>query len=160
MCAGCSFAVERSPADVAVSAAQALIARPTMSITTRSSNPGDSVKTVGCGLRTERGRTSTGGLSAIRSLLVITAGSSPSWDARGVLRVVNRSRDQDMSVKGAPHGRAKPPSFLWLVNSVWATLRYSSSPVGGIEPGAERRELERASRRGLTVAVFVGTYAR
>jgi hypothetical protein len=65
-----------------------------------------------------------------------------------------------MSVKGAPHGRAEPPSFPCPVNSVWATLRYSSSPVGGIEPGAERRELERASRPGLTVAVLVGTYAR
>ena len=54
-------------------------------------------------------------------------------DVREPLRVVNWSRDQDMSVKGAPHGRAEPPSFLWPVNSVCATLRYSSSPVGGIE---------------------------
>src|SRR6266853_746492 len=131
---------------------QARIARPTMSITTRSSNPGDAASVVDFGVRMELGRTSLGGLSAIRSLLMITARSSPSWGARGVLRVVNRSRDQDKSVKGAPHGRSKPPSFLWLVNSVWATLRYSSSPIGGIEPGAERRELERASRPGLTVA--------
>jgi len=88
------------------------------------------------------------------------APSRLSVDVREPLRVVNRSRDQNMSVKGAPHGRAEPPSLQWPVNSVWATLRYSSSPVGGIEPGAERRELERASRPGLTVAVFVGTYAR
>ena len=54
-------------------------------------------------------------------------------DVREPLRVVNRSPDQDMCVKGAPHGRAEPPSFLWPVNSVWATLGYSSSPVGGIE---------------------------
>src|SRR5713101_5901716 len=94
MCAGCSFAVERSPADVAVSAAQAVIARPTMSITTRSSNPGDSVKAVGCGLRTERGRTSTGGLSAIRSLLMITA---PSRLIRGRTRAAPRRESEPRS---------------------------------------------------------------
>src|SRR5436309_2888287 len=112
---------------------QARIAKPMMRITTRSSNPDDAAGGVGCRVRTERGRTSMGGLSVIRSLLMIMAPSRLSADVREPLRVVNRSRDQDMSVKGVPHGRAEPPSFLSPVNSVWATGRYSSSPVGGIE---------------------------
>jgi hypothetical protein len=112
---------------------QARIARPTMRITTRSSNPDDAATGAGCGARTERGRTGMGGLSAIRSLLVIIAASRLSADVREPLRVVNGSRNEDVSVNRAPHGRAEPPSFQWPVNSVWATLRYSSSPVGGIE---------------------------
>src|SRR5207244_7977975 len=103
---------------------QATIAKPMMRITTRSSNPDDAVTGVGCRVRTERGRTSMGGLFVIRSLLMIIAPSPLSADARELLRVVNRSRDEDMSVKRAPHGRAEPPSFLLPVNSVWATLRY------------------------------------
>src|SRR5712691_224905 len=103
-----------------------------MRITTRSSNPDDAASGVGCRVRTERGRTRMDGLSVIRSLLMIMAPSRLSQDVQEPLRVVNRSRDQDMSVKGAPHSRAEPPSFLWPVISVWATLGYSSSPVGGI----------------------------
>src|SRR2546429_142503 len=90
---------------------QATIAKPTMRITTRSSNPDDAVSEVGGGVRTERGRTGMGGLSAIRSLLMIMAPLRLSAGVREPLQVVNRSRDRDMSVKGAPHGRAEPPSF-------------------------------------------------
>jgi hypothetical protein len=104
-----------------------------MRITTRSSNPDDAVGGVVCWVGTERERTSMGALSVIRSLLMIIARSRLAADVREPLRVVNRSRYEDMSVKGAPHGRAEPPSFLWPVISVWARLGYSSSPVGGIE---------------------------
>src|SRR5438034_10506903 len=80
---------------------QARIAKPMMRITTRSSNPDDVVSGAGCRVTTERGRTGMGGLSAIRSLLMIMSPSRLSADARELLRVVNRSRDQDISVKGA-----------------------------------------------------------
>src|SRR6266566_2492733 len=90
---------------------QARIAKPMMRIATRWSNPDDADSGVGCRVRTERGCTGMGGLSVIRSLLMIMAPSRRSADVRETLRVVNRSRGQDISVKGAPHGRAEPPSF-------------------------------------------------
>jgi hypothetical protein len=71
--------------------------------------------------------------------LMIMAPSRLSADVREPLRVENRSRNEDISVKRAPHGRAEPPSFLWPVNSVWATLGYSSSPVGVIERVSSNR---------------------
>src|SRR5882724_1059468 len=75
---------------------QARIAKPMMRITTRSSSPDDAAGGVGCRVWSERGRTSMGGLSEIRSPLMIMAPSRRSADVREPLRVVNRSRDQDM----------------------------------------------------------------
>jgi hypothetical protein len=79
---------------------------------------------------------------------MIMAPSRLSADVREPLRIVNRSRDQNMSVKDAPHGRAEPPSFLSPVNSIWATLRYSSSPVGGIEQIGGSAQLQRSFSGG------------
>ena len=103
------------------------------SITTRSSSPGDAADGAGGRVTRGRARASMGRRSTTRSLLVITARSCRSAGAPGRLLSVGRSVGQTMSVKGAPHSRARPPSFLRPVNLIWATPRYSSSPLGGIE---------------------------
>src|SRR5437870_1531412 len=106
------------------------------SITTRSSSPGEGADEAGGRVTSGRPRANFGRPSATRSLLVITPRSCRSAGAQRRLPPWVGACGQTMSVKGAPHSRAQPPGVLRPVNSVCATPRYSSSPVGGIEdPG-------------------------
>ena len=131
---GCSSAVEMSPADVAVSATQAAIARPTMSVTTRSLSPDDAASGAG-------GRVSTGRGRASRTSTLPIIGWPRRARVRGAqLFIANEARaaERGTFVEARPHDRIPASElFGWLTRYVrWQAI--SRPPLEGSHRGNPR----------------------